>query len=122
MTAEYFSIGDEIGGQKHILLDYQRAEFTLAKESDYHFSFGGPPVELLDYVVNKERRGQRYGGFLVVIKDSRGKVIVYETPSEKLYRNLDNLKEIQVGWYFDKNCYRCLPTPPTPFSEATTNN
>jgi hypothetical protein len=122
LTAEFFAIGDEIGGQKKMLLDYQRAEFTLSEESDYSFEFKGPPVELLDYTVNNERRGKRYGGYLVVIKDSRGEIIAYETPSEKLYKNLENLRKIHVGWYFDKECNRCLPTPPDPWVEPSGTN
>ena len=82
---------------------------------------GGPPVELLDYTINNERRGPRYGGCLVVIKDSRGEVIAYQTPSENLYRNVDNLRNIHVGWYFDKDCNRCLPTPPEPWAEGGGN-
>ncbi|MDF7799275.1 SHD1 domain-containing protein [Pontiellaceae bacterium B1224] len=122
LTAEFFAIGDEIGGQKNILLDYQKKTFTLTEENDYSVEFGGPPVELLDYVINEERRGKRYGGFLVVIKDARGEVIAYQTPSENLYRNLDHLRQIRVGWYFDKDCNRCLPTPPRPFAVAANTN
>ncbi len=122
LTAEFFAIGDEIGGQKHILLDYQQTNFTLTEESDYSFKFSGAPVEMLDYTINNERRGQRYGGYLVVVTDSRGEIIAYQTPSEKLYRNLDNLRNIRVGWYFDKECNRCLPTPPEPFADAANTN
>ncbi|MDF7807741.1 SHD1 domain-containing protein [Pontiellaceae bacterium B12219] len=122
LTIEYFAIGDEIGGQKNILLDYQRDSFSLTEENDYSFELSGPPVELIDYNLNEERRGKRYSGFLVVITDSRGEVIAYQTPSENLYRNLDNLRKIHVGWYFDDDCNRCLPTPPRPFADATTEN
>ena len=79
------------------------------------------PVELLDYTINGERRGKRYGGYLVVIKDSRGEVVAYETPSENLYRNLDNLGKVHVGWYFDDECNRCLPTPPEPTGDPINN-
>jgi hypothetical protein len=122
LTAEYFAIGDEIGGQENILLDYQRSSFSLTEENDYSFAFNGPPVELVDYNLNEERRGKRYSTFLVVVKDSRGEIIAYQTPSENLYRNLDNLRKIRVGWYFDDDGNRCLPTPPRPFSDATTEN
>jgi hypothetical protein len=122
LTAEYFAIGDEIGGNKHILLDYQKETFTLTKENDFSVEFGGPPVELIDYTVNNERRGKRYGGFLVVVKDSLGKVIAYQTPSENLYRHLNGLKKLHVGWYFDNDCNRCLPTPPQPWADKNNEN
>jgi hypothetical protein len=121
LTAEYFAIGDEIGANKHMLLDYKKADFTLSAENDFSFKFTGSPVELLDYTINSERHGKRYGGFLVVITDSRGEIIYHKTPSEDLYRNLDNLRKIRVGWYFDKECNRCLPTPPTPWGDAGKN-
>ncbi|RKX39824.1 MAG: hypothetical protein DRP64_13685 [Verrucomicrobia bacterium] len=121
LTAEFFAVGNEFGGGKRMLLDYRKADFTLTKENDYAFKFSGKPVQLIDYQMNGERKGKKYRGFLVVVKDSRGEVITYETPSENLYRNLDNLRKVKVGWYFDKQCVRCLPTPPKPF-DAVGNN
>jgi hypothetical protein len=114
LTAEMFVIGDEIGGNKNILLDHQTSDFRLDEDNDFSFEFSGRPVELFDYTVNDERRGQRYSGFLIVITDARGQIIAYQTPSENLYRNLSNLRNLGVGWYFDKDCRRSLPTPPDP--------
>jgi hypothetical protein len=114
LTAELYVIGSEIGGNKQILLDRQTADFTLSKENEMSFNFSGKEVELIDYKVNNERRGQRYDTFLVVITDSRREIIAHRTPSKQLFRNLDRLKKIKVGWYFDKDCNRCLPTPPAP--------
>lgn len=76
---------------------------------------------MLDYTINNERKGQRYGGYLVVVKDSRGEIISYATPSENLYRNLDNLRKVRVGWYFDDDCNRCLATPPEPWGNPDDN-
>ncbi|MEN8253968.1 MAG: SHD1 domain-containing protein [Verrucomicrobiota bacterium] len=121
LSAEFFVVGNEFGGDKRMLLDYQKADFTLAEENDYGFKFSGKPVELIDYHMNSERKGKKYRGFLVVVKDSRGEVIAYKTPSENLYRNLDNLRKLKVGWYFDKQCVRCLPTPPKPFASVGNN-
>jgi hypothetical protein len=122
LTAEFFAVGDEIGGNKGVLLDYQKTGFSLNKENRFSFEFSGSEVELLDYTINNERRGVRYGGFLVVITDSRGEIVAYNTPSERLYRNLDNLRNLRVGWYFDDECNRCLPTPPEPWSVSIRNN
>ncbi len=123
LTAEYFAVGNEVGGDKNILLEYQRTDFALTEENNNAFEFGGRPVELLNYEYNGQRRGQRYGGFLVVVTDSRGKVIAHESPSKNLYRNLENLRKLRVGWYFDDNdCSRCLPTPPQPVATPSLNN
>ncbi|RLA58248.1 MAG: hypothetical protein DRQ89_15580, partial [Epsilonproteobacteria bacterium] len=121
LAAECFVIGNEFGGDKKILLDYQKTEFKLTKENDYAFKFSGKPVELIDYNLNDERRGKKYSGFLVVIKDSRGEIIAYRTSSENLYRNLNSLRKLKVGWYFDRQCARCLPTPPEPFVNVYNN-
>ena len=121
LTAEMFAIGAEIGGDKQIMLDYQKADFTLSEENDMRFKFAGPAVELVDYVINNERKGKKYDTFLVVITDSRGEIIAYKTPSENLYRNLDRLRKIRVGWYFDKDCNRALPTPPEPYVDPGNN-
>ena len=114
LTAEIFVIGDEIGGNKQVLLDYQKTDFTLNKDTDDSFEFSGRPVELFVYEVNDQKLGQRYRGFLIVIKDAREEIIAYQTSNEKLYRNLSNLRKVQVGWYFDKDCNRSLPSPPDP--------
>ncbi len=121
LTAEFFAVGNEFGGNKKMLLDYQKADFRLTEENNFAFEFTGNPVDLIDYNMNDEHKGRKYSNFLVVIKDSRGKVIAYRTPSENLYRNLDNLRKVKVGWYFDKQGVRCLPTPPKPFAQVGNN-
>ena len=39
----------------------------MSKENELRFRSTGREVELIDYVVNNERRGQKYDTFLVVI-------------------------------------------------------
>ena len=119
LTAEYFVIGDEVGGNKHIMLDYQKAAFTLTEENDFTFSISGPQIELLDWIINGQLRGQKYGSFIVVVTDSRGEVVSYKSPRNTLYQNLDKLRKIRVGWYFDKEVNRCLPTRKKSWSEPT---
>jgi hypothetical protein len=121
LQAEFFAIGSEIGGNKRMLLDYQKSDFTLVKEKKFKHSFKGSKVELIDYTLNGERKGKKYDTFLVVVTDSRGKIIAYKTPSENLFQNLDNLRNLQVGWYFDNDGTRCLPTPPQEYSDPGQN-
>lgn len=115
LVAEFFAIGDEIDGNKHILLDYQRRPFMLTDENNRSFSFSGNRVELVDYTVGAQRRGEKYGGFLVVVTDVRGEVIAYKASSEEYYENLDNLRNLPVGKYFDRTGTRVFPTPPKRF-------
>ena len=122
LTAELFVIGEEVGGNKYVLLDYQKAGFALTKENEFTFKFSGNRLELIDYVLQAERRGQRYGGYLVLVKDSRGEIIAHATSSKRFFENRDSLMKIKLGWYFDKECSRCLPTPPRPWVLPRTLN
>ena len=112
LTAEYFAIGDEIGGNKRILLEYRKEEFTMTEEDGFTFEFSGEPVELLSYTVNNENRGQRYGGYLAVITDSMGNVIAHRASSKNLFEHVGNPQKLKPGWYFDEECRPCMPTPP----------
>ncbi|MDZ8119998.1 SHD1 domain-containing protein [Pontiella agarivorans] len=121
LTAEFYAIGEEVGGEKHILLDHTTSSFTLTRENNFIHEFSGREVEMLDYIISDERRGQRYGGYLVVIRDKRSEIIAYESSSENFFRNLDKFKNLQNGWYFDKDINRCLPTPPEARSDLREN-
>ena len=116
LHAELFTIGAEIGGNRNILLDRAKGDFTLSAENEKFFRLMGNTVEVSEYVIKDQQRGQKYASYLVVITDSRGKIIAYKTPKKWLFENLENLKQIPVGRYFDKSCTRVSPTPPKPFS------
>jgi len=118
LQAEIFVIGAEIGGDNYILLDRQQHAFTLNKENQ---RFGrlssGKTVEVIDYLLGNNtiglrHRGMKYASYLVVITDSRGKIIAHETPKKWLFKNLENLREVPVGKCIDKTCNRIAPTPP----------
>jgi len=110
LKAEYFAIGKEIDGDKRILLDYQKESILLSKGSRSMVEMTGNTVELEDYFIQGFHRGEKYKGFLVVVTDSLGKIIQYKASSENLFENLENLRRIPVGKYFDKDCNRCQPT------------
>jgi hypothetical protein len=113
LKVEFFAVGQEIGGEKRVLLERQNAEFLLSGENDFSFSFKGGEAELLDYNDDEiGRRGTRYDGYLVVIRDVDGRIIAHKTSSKGLFTNLDNLSRLKVGWYFDDECRKSLPTPP----------
>ncbi len=112
LTAEYFAIGAEFGGEKHILLDYRKENFFLTKKNGGRFEFSGNPVELVDYASNGQRRGKKYGGYLVVVTDARGEIIAHNASSKLFFGNLENLRTVPVGKYFDDSCIRTAPTRP----------
>jgi len=122
LTAEYFAIGSEFGGDKHILLDYRKENFSLTKENGGRFEFSGKPVELLDYASGTgQRRGEKYAGYLVVVSDIRGKSIAHNGSSKRLFENLENLRQVPVGKYFDDTCNRAAPTRPKRFPPPNLN-
>ena len=112
LTAEYFAIGGEFGGEKHILLDYRKENFFLTKENKNQFEFSGNPVELIDYASNGQRLGKKYSGYLVVVTDACGKIIAHSASSKLLFKNLENLRTVPVRKYFDDTGIRSAPSRP----------
>ena len=110
LTAEYFAIAAEIDGDKRILLDYQKKPFHLPDGSRSVVEMTGNTVELEDYFVLGFHRGEKYKGFLIVVTDSRGEVVAYKASSENLFENLENLRKVPVGKYFDEHFNRCQAT------------
>ncbi len=121
LTVEFFAIGEQIMADNHILLDHKVETFTLSEENDFRFNCTGKKVDLFDYQMNKMRRGTRYGGYLVIVRDQRGKVVAHKESSKSFFRNLDDLSRLKVGWYFDDDGIRCLPKQPPPWNPRTDN-
>ncbi len=115
LQAELFVIGKEVSGNRYILLDHQKGGFTLNEENQQYFELRGDSVEVSEYELREQFRGVKYGSYLVVITDSRGKIIAHKTPKKWLFQRRENLKRLAIGNYFDKNCTRVGPTPPNPF-------
>ena len=116
LTAEYFAIGQEFSGATHRLLEYRKEAFVLDKENRNQVTFSGNPVEIVDYsCANGQRRGEKFEGYLVVVTDSRGEIIAHKASSELFFQNLENLRKVPVGKYFDDNGNRVAPSRPKPY-------
>ncbi|RKX43790.1 MAG: hypothetical protein DRP64_07700, partial [Verrucomicrobia bacterium] len=121
LKVELFTVGAEYGGDKYILLDYQKGRFTPTRGNQRSFRLESETVAVLDYLVGTastggyQHRGQKYASYLVVVTDSRGKIIAHETPKKWLFENLENLREISVGNFIDKTCTRVGPSRPKRF-------
>ena len=109
---EFFAIAKELIGDKYILVDRQKSSFIPSKENEFSHTFSGPPIEFMEYVYDGDRRGKEYAGNLVILYDKFGRVIDFQTSNKWLYENLDDLKKIPIGRFFDKNCKRVIPTSP----------
>ena len=66
----------------------------------------------MDYISHGLTFGRQYGGNLVIITDKRGVIIAHSTSNKWLYENIENLRQLPIGAYFDETCTRCYPTPP----------
>ena len=109
---EFFAIAKELIGDNYILVDRQKSSFIPTKDNNFSHDFSGPSIEFMEYVYDGDRRGKEYAGNLVVLYDKFGRVIDFQTSNKWLYENLENLKKIPVGRYFNKSCQRVIPTSP----------
>lgn len=113
LQVEFFVFGEEVDGDNYVLLDRQAGSFTPAKENNRTHSLSGKPILCYafdDYYLN--RRGTKYGGYLITVTDVRGRIIDYGTSHKWLFENLENLKRLPVGKHFDKTGTRVFPPRP----------
>lgn len=114
LHVQVFVIGEEVNGDNYILLDRMESTFTPSQQKDLSYQFSSRKVRLFNYefYLDGGKRGQKYGGFLVIITDSRGKVIAQKTPKKWLNDIVDPLKELALGAHFDKTGARVFPPRP----------
>ncbi len=112
---EFFAIGQERAGERLILLDHQdTGPFSLTKENGWSYKFlSKREVVLQNYLYDGvQKRGRKYHGYLILLRDVRGKIIAVESSHDWLYENLERLNERGVGNYMDETCTRTFPTRP----------
>ena len=112
LHVEFFAVGEEVDGDNYILFDRQEASFTPAKGNGRPFKFSGTAVELSNYEFLGFQRGSKYGGYLVVVKDSHGKIIDYGSSHKWLPDILGQLRTLPIGKHFDKTGTRVIPPRP----------
>ena len=116
LTVEYFVIGQEIKGDRYIVLDRKKETFIPTKENDGTLEFySGRLVrmtDLWDAHPNYSRRGEQYYGFIITVKDKRGKLIAVDASNDWLQDYLGNLENLRIGNYMDKTCLRTYPSRP----------
>ena len=114
LSVEMFVVGQQREGNKYLLLDRQAFTFNPA-EVDRFYEFHSPrKVELQNYPdwYGHMVHGDKYVGYVVTVTDQRGEMIAMATPKKWLFENMDNLKKLQIGNYFDKSCGRTFPDRP----------
>ncbi len=117
LKVDYWVIGSEIGGSRFILLDKGNDSFVPLEHPEGRYRFSGKPVDLYDWVLEhiyRQRRGERYKGFLITVTDERGVMIANRSSPTWLYKNLDNLEQLELGSFLDDECNKVWPTPLKP--------
>ncbi len=112
LKVEFFAIGEEIEADNYILFDRQESRFTPTKENGRSHTFSGKTIPLRESVIFTERRGQKYGGYLVVVTDERGMIVDYGASHKWLMDIVNNLRQLPVGKHFDKTGARVEPPRP----------
>jgi hypothetical protein len=114
LHVEYFAIGRQLQDRdKYILMEKKESEFSLDKPSGYSFEMAGSPVSVIKYE-DRGKVGRAFAGYLVVVTDSRGKVIAHNDSSNRLFNNYERLKERKVGDFMDNTCTRVYASGPRP--------
>ena len=116
LVVEFFAIGEEVDGDNYILLDRQTGSFVPSGENKKTLLLQSPePIRIQTTAIRSASpmRGAKYGGYLVVVRDKRGRIIQYKTSKEWLIECLENLEKLPVGKHFDKKGNRVGPPRPT---------
>lgn len=119
LTATVYVFAEEIDGDNYVLLSKFTPEpFTLTEENNERFEYwDSQAVAMEDYIctygLSNKRRGEKYGGYLIVIRDVQGEIIAHESPYKWVFENLETLDKLPVGKHMDKTCQRVGPPRPT---------
>ncbi|MDF7825482.1 hypothetical protein P4B35_15755 [Pontiellaceae bacterium B12227] len=114
LKIEYFAIGEEVDGDNWVLLERGSSTFTPTKENKGLHEFYGEEVVLQVQAIRDAAplRGTKYGGFLIIVTDERGKIIQYSASHEFLNDVRENLNRLPVGKHFNKEGKRVPPPRP----------
>ena len=115
LTIEYFAVGEEVDGDNYVLFDRGESTFTPSPENKLSHDFFGDKVDVMTWAMAADRpmHGTKYGGFLITIKNERGKIIQHKVTHDFLLENIENLEKVPTGKHFDKMCNRVAPPRPT---------
>ncbi len=122
LTVDVHVIGKELKGNRYILLDRFSAPFQLKERHKSEFEYYSKrTVRMTDNwpdSTNYDRYGEQYFGFLIVVKDKRGKVIAMNGSNGWLEDHWRTLEERYVGNYMDDTAQRTYPTRPRSYIAA----
>ena len=113
LTLEMFLIGKENAGDKYVLYEYRKEEFSLPEGSGSIFELRTDEIPVTEYVQNAQLRGDAYAGYILVVTDIRGQVIASKAKKEDWLSIVENLRRLPKGKTFDiKTGLRTWPSRP----------
>ena len=116
LQVELFAIGKQLfrSRAQYILLDHQKTAFIPSKEDRFYEFRSERVIKLTRWSRSTVpvNYGEEYAGYLVTVTDARGEIIAVKSSANWLEENLEDLKKLSVGNYFDKTCTRTFPVRP----------
>ncbi|HEY5621159.1 MAG TPA: hypothetical protein VIR77_01020, partial [Pontiella sp.] len=113
LQVEYFALGRERIGDKFIVLDRGNFSFSPSRENNFEVEYIGDRVAVLEnYIVDNQPRGEMNAGFLITVTDVQGEIIAMNASHDWLFENLEKLRNLDIGNFFDRTCNRVFPTRP----------
>lgn len=113
LHAEFYVVGKQLNRSdaKCFLLDRGEVVFQLTEESKRTFEFmSDRQIRLQNWTLGHGVGvGEEYYAYVIVITDERGVIVTIEASRSWLENNIDNLRKLKVGNYFDEDCIRCFP-------------
>lgn len=113
LRAEFYAVGKQLNRSdaKCFLLDRGEVFFQLTEESKRTFEFRSDrQVRLQNWALGHGVGiGEVYYAYVIVITDERGAIVAIEASRSWLETNIENLRKLKVGNYFDDDCIRCFP-------------
>lgn len=98
LKATLFIIGEDSFEDEYILMDRTEHEFTF--ETKKKHSFSGEKFKMQQYRNSGSNDGVEYKGYLVMICDKSGKVLLIKSSSDAFTSNVDYLKPLKTGARF----------------------
>lgn len=119
LTVEFFALGRQIYADRYMLLHREKVSFTLSKENNRNFEYMSDrilPIKEFNLYDWRQtpigQRGEKYHGYLVLVTDELGNLVAHEESSNWLFNNVENMKKLKIGNYFDKHGERQPPIRP----------
>jgi hypothetical protein len=99
LVAELFVVGKAVTGERYELLDFVKSPFALPRKGKHEIEGRDIRLEFDDN--DFAQFGVKYYGYLLVIKDKDGRILLDKTTQKSFLTNLAKLEKLSIGDMFD---------------------